>query len=117
MNNKPTTTGERAMYHAIKHGKVAAVNGITDKGTGWRPVCKGVYLGSETYTTEDKAINAGKRHLADLRARVEATELLLAAENTQQVQQVAEEIAQPPAPVSRKTKRARKRAAMAGGAE
>lgn len=90
MKNKTATTGERAMFYAIKNCRVSAVYGNTDKGTGWRPVCKGVYLGDSTYLTEASAITAGNRHLKIMGERVRAADLQLAQEMDQQVKQIVE---------------------------
>jgi hypothetical protein len=76
INQTGTTTGEKMLYEKIKEGRVTATYGNTDKGTGWRPVAKGRYLGNACLATESQAITYGNRFLADLKTRIEGIKQL-----------------------------------------
>jgi len=65
------SAGEKAFYEKIKTGEVRANFGNTDKGTGWRPVCGGHYLGSACFDTETAAISNGKIYVSELKKRVD----------------------------------------------
>ncbi len=69
-NEKKASAGDVALYERLKNGNVTAVNGDSNAGKGWRPTCKGAYLGREVYTTEKLAITAGTEFLLQLEARV-----------------------------------------------
>ena len=72
MQIKKATLGEINLYAQIKDGDVRAIRGKSDKGDGWRPVCRGRYLGSACLTTESAAITNGKIFIAELKKRVES---------------------------------------------
>jgi hypothetical protein len=69
--NLKASSGDVAFYEKIKTGAVRALLGKSDKGNGWRPVCRGHYLGSDCVSTEAEAIRRGKIFVAELRKRVE----------------------------------------------
>lgn len=71
MQSNKVTSGELAFYEKIKNGEVRAILGKTDKGEGWRPVCKGRYLGAACVSTERQAIRHGKIFIAELKRRVD----------------------------------------------
>jgi hypothetical protein len=54
----------------IVGGKISAVHGITTAGTGWRAVCRGIYLGASCSLTELEAITKGKRYFVALKEKV-----------------------------------------------
>lgn len=74
MQTKPATRGEVNLYNHIKDGEVRAIRGNSDKGDGWRPVCRGRYLGGACLTTESAAITNGKIFIAELKKRVEGVQ-------------------------------------------
>lgn len=75
MNPKTNVSaGELAFYEKIKTGEVRALRGKSDKGEGWRPVCRGHYLGSACMPTEAQAISKGKIFMCELKARVEGVQ-------------------------------------------
>tara|TARA_R100000656_G_scaffold14096_1_gene14165 strand:- start:24 stop:311 length:288 start_codon:yes stop_codon:yes gene_type:complete len=74
MQIKKATLGEINLYAKIKDGEVRAIRGKSDKGDGWRPVCRGRYLGSACLTTESAAITNGKIFIAELKKRVEGVQ-------------------------------------------
>lgn len=69
--NTNASAGEKAFYEKIKTGEVRAIRGKSDKGEGWRPVCRGHYLGSACVSTESEAISKGKIFIGELKKRVE----------------------------------------------
>jgi hypothetical protein len=69
--NTNASAGELAFYEKIKTGEVRAIRGKSDKGEGWRPVCRGYYLGSACVETEAQAISKGKIFVSELKNRVE----------------------------------------------
>lgn len=71
-NEQKASAGDAALYQRLKNGHVTAVNGNSNAGKGWRPTCKGTYLGGEVYSTEKLAITAGKEFLIKLEARVKS---------------------------------------------
>ena len=71
MQIKQASVGERRFYESIKDAEVRAIRSNTDKGDGWRPVCRGRYLGSACVPTEQQAISEGKIFLSELKRRVE----------------------------------------------
>lgn len=73
-NNKTATTGEVSFYNQVQGKKITAINGNSSKGTGWRPVCGGKYLGEHVCPTEKEAIIEGKKFMAELKRRVEEVE-------------------------------------------
>lgn len=76
MNPIPNVSaGEKAFYEKIKAGEVRAIRGKSDKGDGWRPVCRGLYLGSACVGTEGEAITKGKIFIGELKKRVESAHL------------------------------------------
>jgi len=75
MNQKTNASaGEKAFYEKIKTGEVRAIRGNSDKGDGWRPVCRGHYLGSACVDTESEAITKGKIFIGELKKRVEGVQ-------------------------------------------
>lgn len=72
MKTKKVTLGEIRLYEQIKDSEVRALVGISDVGNGWRPVCKGMYLGRACYSTEKEAIKQGEKIVAELKRQVEA---------------------------------------------
>lgn len=72
-NNK-ASAGEKAFYEKMKTGEVRAIRGKSDKGEGWRPVCRGHYLGSACVGTESEAITKGKIFIGELKKRVEGVQ-------------------------------------------
>lgn len=68
------SAGEVAFYEKIKTGEVRAIRGKSDKGEGWRPVCRGHYLGSACVSTEGEAITKGKIFIGELKKRVEGVQ-------------------------------------------
>lgn len=78
---KPATTGECAMFRAMQGGKISAIQGNSSRGNGWRPVCRGNYLGKDIFDSEQTAIVGGKRFMADLKTRVEAAEKMQEQQN------------------------------------
>lgn len=69
--NTKVSAGELAFYEKIKNAEVRAFRGKSDKGEGWRPVCRGHYLGSACMPTEAQAISKGKIFMCELKNRVE----------------------------------------------
>lgn len=75
MNPKTkASAGELAFYEKIKASEVRAIRGKSDKGEGWRPVCRGHYLGSACVGTESEAITKGKIFIGELKNRVEGVQ-------------------------------------------
>lgn len=72
MQIKKVTLGEIRLFEQIKDSEVRALVGISDVGNGWRPVCKGMYLGRACYSTEKEAIKNGEKIVAELKRQVEA---------------------------------------------
>ena len=64
------TNGDQKLLNRLQGGTISAVHGNSSAGQGWRPVCKGVYLGNECKSSEQAAINAGKQFLNDLEQRI-----------------------------------------------
>ncbi len=71
-NDQKASAGDVALYKQLKNGTVTAVNGNSNAGKGWRPTCKGAYLGREVYSTEKAAVIAGREFLVQLEARVKS---------------------------------------------
>ncbi len=77
MNPKTNVSaGELAFYEKIKTGDLRAIRGNSEKGEGWRPVCRGHYLGSACVGTEAEAITKGKIFIGELKKRVEGVQPL-----------------------------------------
>lgn len=74
MQIKKATLGEIKLYEQIKGYEVRSIVGNTGKGYGWRPVCRGRYLGSACLSTESAAITNGKIFIAELKKRVEGVQ-------------------------------------------
>jgi hypothetical protein len=74
--------GDSALYEKLKGAEVRATQGNSSVGYGWRPVCRGVYLGNECKPSEAAALIYGKKWLAELGqkvARLQAPKRLKAA--------------------------------------
>lgn len=70
--NEKVTAGDQKICDRLKGGRVTALLGNSAAGYGWRPVCKGLYLGNSCSTSEASAIKAGEKYLSELEGRVKA---------------------------------------------
>lgn len=72
MKNNTATIGDAKLYQKIKGFEVRATIGNSNAGYGWRPVCGGLYMGGECYSSERAAITQGKIIVDNLKRRVES---------------------------------------------
>lgn len=75
---KPTkaakaTAGEKALHSKLQDQKITTNFGTSSAGTGWRPVCKGRYVGDQCFKRESEAQKYGARTLEALKNRVESS--------------------------------------------
>jgi hypothetical protein len=69
MQNSKTTQGYSILLHKLNGCEVRATLGSSSAGYGWRPVCRGIYLGNECKPSEADALTYGKKWLAELRQK------------------------------------------------
>jgi len=69
MITKRLTADEIELYEIIKGGRVTAVYSSRASGSGWRPVCRGRFLGQARYGKDSIAVHMGKQFMFDLQTR------------------------------------------------
>lgn len=71
MQINQATRGEVKLFEHIRGHEVHAIRSYTHAGDGWRPVCRGRYLGVTCSRTEGEALKHGAQFVAQLQRRVD----------------------------------------------